>query len=175
MHLCPDCAEKFRQNLTLATQQKSENVVGGIVGALLGSVIGIICIIFFSQLGRISVVSGFVMAICTIKGYELLGGRLTKKGVVISFLMMIVMTYVGDRMDWAILIAREVDADFFSAFQAVPMLLEEEIIDVGAYWYDIILLYVFTIGGAIPTIIQVLKDRKTENKFAQVGSMAGMQ
>lgn len=177
MHLCPDCAGKMRQDRTLENQQKqekSENIVGGFVGALLGSVIGIICIIFFSQLGRISVLSGFVMAICTIKGYEMLGGKLTKKGIVISFIMMLVMTYVGDRMDWAIFIARELEVDFFTGFQYMPILLEEEIIDVGTYWYNIILLYLFTIGGAIPTVIQVLKDRKTASRFGQVGSMGDM-
>lgn len=174
MLLCPDCVGKFKQDMTIAAQQKeqkSENIIGGIVGALLGSVIGIICIIFFSQLGRISVLSGFVMAICTIKGYEMLGGKLTKKGIVISVIMMLVMTYVGDRLDWAIEIVKEWnDVNFFTAFQAVPYLLAEEVIDIGSYMLNLILLYIFTIVGAAAAVYNVVKDRKLENKIGKIGS-----
>lgn len=172
MHLCPDCAGRLRQNMALAKQQKQqkkENLVGGIVGALLGSVIGAVCIIFFGQMNRVAVVSGIIMAVCAIKGYELLGGRLTKKGVVISIIMMIVMTYVGDRLDWAILIAREFDTDLFTGFRLVPALLQEGIIDSATYWFNLILLYVFTVIGAVPTIRANLKERKKESKFGQIG------
>lgn len=173
MHLCPDCAGKLRQDLTLTTQkkeQKSENMVGGIVGALLGSVIGAVCIIFFSQLGKIAVISGFVMAICTLKGYELLSGKLTKKGFIIGSIMMLVMTYLGDRMDWAIIIARELETDIFTGFQSVPLLLEAEMIESGDYWYNLIMLYLFTVAGAASVMYSMIKDRKKEGKFGQLGS-----
>lgn len=177
MHLCSECGAKMRQDATLASQQKEqkkENFVGGIVGALLGSVLGILCIIFFSQLGRIAAVSGVVMAVCTLKGYEMLGGKLTKKGIVISVVMMLVMTYIGDRLDWAIMIVREVGAewgiDFATAFQIVPDLLAEDLIDSGTYWYNIVVLYLFTIGGAIPTISSIMKERKNAGVIRQIGS-----
>ena len=173
MHLCPDCAGRMRQDVTITTQQKkqkNENLIGGIVGALLGSVIGVICIIFFSQLGRVAVLSGIVMAVCTMKGYEMLGGKLTKKGIVISVIMMIAMTYIGDRMDWAILVAREWDVDLFTGFQYVPVLLAEEIIESANYWGNLAMLYIFTVGGAIPTIMSIVKERKSEGEFGQIGS-----
>jgi len=173
MHLCPDCAGRMRQDVTLATQQKKqkgENLVGGIVGALLGSVIGAVCIIFFSQLGRVAVLSGIVMAVCTMKGYEMLGGRLTKKGIVISIIMMAFMTYIGDRLDWAILIAREWEVDFFTGFQYVPALLAEGLIESMNYWGNLVLLYIFTVVGAIPTITSIVKEHKKEGEFAQIGS-----
>ncbi len=173
MHLCPDCAGRMRQDVALTTQhkkRKGENLVGGIVGALLGSVIGVICIIFFSQLGRVAVISGIVMAVCTMKGYEMLGGKLTKKGIVISFLMMLIMTYIGDRLDWAIIIAREWEVDFFTGFQYVPSLIQEGIIEGSNYWGNLALLYIFTIGGAIPTSISIVKEHKKEGEFGQIGS-----
>lgn len=52
---------------------KKENVVAGVVGALLGSLLGVACIVLLGQLGYVAAVSGIVMAICTMKGYELLG------------------------------------------------------------------------------------------------------
>ncbi|MCM1174552.1 MAG: hypothetical protein NC341_05810 [Blautia sp.] len=173
MHLCPDCAGRMRQDVAMAAQQKkrkNENLVGGIVGALLGSVIGAVCIIFFSQLGRVAVLSGIVMAVCTMKGYELLSGRLTKKGIVISVVMMLAMTYIGDRMDWAILVAGEWDVDLFTGFRYVPVLLAEGIIESANYWGNLALLYVFTVGGAIPTVMSIVKERKSEGEFAQIGS-----
>lgn len=177
MHLCSECITGMRQDATLASQQKAqkkENLVGGIVGAFLGSVLGILCILIFSQMGKIAAVSGVVMAVCTIKGYEILGGKLTKKGIAVCIVMMLAMTYIGDRLDWAIMIVREVGAewgiDFAVAFQIVPDLLAEEIIDSGTYWYNLVLLYVFTIGGAIPTISSILKERKNEGVIKQIGS-----
>jgi len=127
-------------------------------------------IIFFSQLGRVAVISGIVMAVCTMKGYEMLGGKLTKKGIVISFLMMLIMTYIGDRLDWAIIIAREWEVDFFTGFQYVPSLIQEGIIEGSNYWGNLALLYIFTIGGAIPTSISIVKEHKKEGEFGQIGS-----
>lgn len=176
MHMCQDCISKLRQDTTVAMrekEQKKENVIGGIVGALIGSIIGVICIIFFSQLGRIAAASGVVMAVCTIKGYEMLGGKLTKKGIVISCIMMFVMTYIGDRLDWAIMIVREVGAewgiDFATAYLCVPDMLADGIIESADYWYNLVLLYVFTLLGAVPTIKSILKERKNEGNMGQIG------
>lgn len=177
MHLCPECAGRLRQNISLAAQQKqqkNENIVGGVVGALLGSVIGIVSIIIFSQLGYISILSGIIMAVCTLKGYELLGGKLTKKGAVISGILILLMTYVGDRMDWAIMIARELETDFFEGFRAVPYLLEIEVIESSSYWYNLILLYIFTALGGFSTMYTMLKERKKEGKMSQIGTTTNM-
>ncbi|MDE5866729.1 MAG: FUSC family protein, partial [Lachnospiraceae bacterium] len=173
MHLCNECAGRMRNDVTMATKKKdskSENVIGGIVGALLGSVLGVICIVVFGRMGRVAVASGIVMAVCTIKGYELLGGKFTKKGVVISCLMMIVMTFVGNNIDWAIDIAEFFEVDFFSAFRGVIPLLQEGYLEASTYYYNLILLYVFTAIGAVPTVIGSLKDSKEEGQFAQIGS-----
>lgn len=179
LHLCPECSVKLQQDATLLAQEKAqrkENLVGGIVGAFFGSLVGILCIIFFSQLGRIAAISGAVMAVCTIKGYEILGRKLTKKGVVACFIMMLVMTYMGDRLDWAIMVMREVGSDFgldfITAFQFIPQLVAENMIDSGSYWTNLVVLYLFTIGGAIPTINSAMKELKNAAFIRQIGSSA---
>lgn len=177
IHLCPECAGRLRQDVTLASRKndgKRENVIGGIVGALLGSVIGVICIVIFGQMGRVAAASGIVMAVCTIKGYELLGGKLTKKGVVISCIMMIVMTFFGNNLDWAIDIAQYYEVNIISAFKGVIPLLQEGYLEAGTYYYNLVLLYVFTAVGAVPTVAGALKERKEEGQFAQIGSMHNM-
>lgn len=95
-HLCPDCETKMRSDIAMKTQQKAqkkENIVGGIVGALLGSLLGMLSVLILSQLGYVAALSGVIMAVCVLKGYEMLGGKLTKKAVVISAVIMILMTY----------------------------------------------------------------------------------
>ena len=132
--LCSDCFQNVSQSAILAQQESraaGENVIGGIVGALLGTLIGVVCIIILSQLGYVAALSGVVMAVCTLKGYEMLGRKLSKKGIIISCILMIVMTYAGDRLDWAIVVARELAWDVFTSYQAIPWLLQEFIIGNG--------------------------------------------
>ena len=131
--LCDECYDKATQNAAAYTaneKNKKENLVGGVVGALIGSLLGAASIILLSQLGYVAAISGVIMAVCALKGYELLGGKLTKKGVIISGVIMIVMTYVGDRVDWAIMIARELETDVFYGYRLLPLLLSEEVIDM---------------------------------------------
>ena len=93
---------KLRSDIAMKTQQKAqkkENIVGGIVGALLGSLLGMLSVLILSQLGYVAALSVVIMAVCVLKGYEMLGGKLTKKAVVISAVIMILMTYFADRVD----------------------------------------------------------------------------
>lgn len=81
-HLCPDCEMKMRSDIAMNAQQtaqKKENIVGGIVGALLGSLLGMLSVLILSQLGYVAALSGVIMAVCVLKGYEMLGGKLTKR------------------------------------------------------------------------------------------------
>ncbi|MFT4107934.1 MAG: hypothetical protein QM657_19475 [Lacrimispora sp.] len=144
--------------------QKKENLIGGIVGALLGSLIGVAVIILLGQLGYVAALSGLVLGVCSLKGYELLGGRLSKKGIVISIAIMLVMVYIGNRADWAISAANYFeDLDVFSAFQLIPVLLEEGYLESGVYYGDLAMVYIFTVVGAVPTIIAALRAKKQEN------------
>ena len=172
LRLCPDCFTAMQRSGAMANAQKArkkENVLGGIVGALLGSLLGVACIIILSQLGYVAALSGVVMAICTLKGYDLLGGKLTKKGVVICVVLMLIMTFIGDRADWALLIAREVDVDFATAFRSIPILLEEELIVASSYWGNLVLLYLFLLVGAIPTILNTLKNERNAKRIYRLG------
>lgn len=136
MHLCQDCynakSSMAGQNQQMENQKK-ENLVGGIVGALLGSLVGVIAIIILSQLGYVAAISGIIMAVCTLKGYELLGGKITKKGVIASVIVMLVMVYVGDRLDWAIVVSRELEWTFSHRSGQFRFLMEEGMIDSGSY------------------------------------------
>ena len=83
-------------------QEKKENLALGILGAVIGGLIGGASIVLFSQLGMISALSGVILAFCTMKGYELLGGKLDKKAIAVCVIIMLVVPYFADRVGWAI-------------------------------------------------------------------------
>lgn len=169
-HMCSDCETNLRSNFAMEAQQTAqnkENIVGGIVGALLGSLLGVLSILVLNQLGYVAAVSGAIMAVCVLKGYEMLGGRLTKKGIVISVIIMILMTYFGDRVDWAIILLREgggADAGFniFECYRLVSYALAEDIINMTGYIGNLIFLYAFVALGAVPVVRRKLKEKKEE-------------
>lgn len=166
--VCDDCFVTFQQNIQLANHSdllKKENTLSGIVGAFLGSVIGAICIVLVSQLGYVAALSGIIMAICTLKGYELLGGKLSKKGIIISLIIMILMTYAADRLDWALVISREFEEDLFVSYQAVGLLIEENIIEMTDYIANLGMVYLFLAIGAVPVIFKSFTKNKTVSAY----------
>ena len=169
---CPNCGAPAQKAPAAAPEimsdpapealQKPENVFGGIIGALVGAVIGAACIILLSQLGFVAALSGVVLAICTLKGYELLGHRLSGTGLVICIALMLITPYIADRIDLTIQILKEFpeyELEFFDIFQRVPDLIGDVIIE-EAYYEGLIKLYAFTALGGVGTIIDKFKKKK---------------
>jgi hypothetical protein len=78
---------------------------------------------------------------------------------------MIIMVYVGMRLDWSISVASYYqEADVFSAFRLMPQLLSEGYVESSAYYGNLAMLYLFTALGAIPTILNVLRNRKLSSE-----------
>ena len=177
LHLCADCAARAKSENEVKAQErdrKSVNIIGGIIGAIVGSLIGVACIVILGQLGYVAVISGIVMGYCTLKGFDKLGGKLTAVGIVISCIIMIAMTYFGNRLDWSISLASElkdyVDLSVFEWFRALPAFVEE--FDMkGDYFASFAQQMLFVVIGAVPTIISISKDQKNLNRVAQIGYM----
>jgi len=151
--VCGSCGEAV-------VKRKNENVITGFVGALIGALIGGAIIILLSQLGYIASVSGLVLAVCTLKGYELLGGGMSWKGIVICILLMVVTPYLADRIDWAIVICREYadyGVTFAEGFALVPEFLAEGAIEMGMYVKNLLMIYGFALLGAFATVKNRLK------------------
>lgn len=138
-------------------RERREHVLAGLVGAFLGSLIGVACIVGVGQLGYVASISGVVMAVCAIKGYALLGGTISRKGAVISCVLTVIMTYFGNRLDFAVSVARLAEVDVFSAFQAMGQLLDGGYINAAAYWGNLVMLYLFTLLGAVPTLMAAFR------------------
>lgn len=179
LHLCADCAARAKSENEVKAQkrqQRNVNIVGGIIGAVLGSLIGVACIVILGMLGYVAALSGIVMAFCTLKGFDKLGGKLTVVGIVISCVIMVGMTYFGNRLDWAIEISNamqeyyDYEVSIFQAFQAVPTLVAE-LDGMGDYIASFLQQLLFVVVGAIPTIISISREQRNINRVAQIGYM----
>lgn len=163
---CKKCGKELPDSVTIcdvcgAEQGKSENVMTGVVGALIGAVLGGASIILLSQLGFVASISGVILAVCTLKGYELLGGRLSKRGIVISCVLMAVMPYIADRLDWAIVIAQtfaDEGVTLGMAFAAVHNVIAENDM-VADYFSSLAMVYLFVVIGAFGTLKGLFKKK----------------
>ncbi len=143
----------------METQRKErrENVAAGIVGAFLGALLGVVCTIFIGQMGYIASISGLVMAVGALKGYELLGGALSKKGAVISSVLILGMTYLAHQLSTAFSINSELGLGLVRSFESISPMLQTGLLDGKVYWGNLVMLYLFTLLGAVPTIIGGLR------------------
>lgn len=139
-----------------------ENFGMGVLGAFLGSLVGVVVIIVLSRLGIIAAVSGLVMSLAALKGYEKLGGVLTKRGVVVAVALIVVMTFVADWVDWGIVVAEALNMDLVEAVFALPAVMDAGLIDMGAYLGNLAMLYVFVAVGAVAVIASALRPAKSE-------------
>lgn len=147
-------ASAMQTQIPVATP-KRENVVTGIVGALIGAAIGAAVILLLGQLGYVASISGLVLAVCTLKGYELLGHRLSTKGILICLVLILVTPYFADRLDWAMWICRDLNDDSISVGQvyaSIPNLLAEGYLSTAEYIKGLVMIYVFAALGAFGTI-----------------------
>ncbi len=174
--LCDSCFESAENQHTLnhrENEQKSENVIGGIVGVLLGSLLGALAIIVISRLGYFAAISGVIMGVCTLKGYEMLGGKFPKKGVLISCIIMVIMVFLSYQIDSAISLMsvdEYSDIGFFGLFRLLNYAMVTGGINWGSYLPSLILLYAFTALGAVPTVSGALKKQESLGKIYRMDS-----
>lgn len=142
--------------------QASENVFLGFIGAVLGSLIGVAAIVFVGQLGYISYISGLVMGVCVVKGYELLAKRFSTKGAIISIIVSLVMTFFANQLDWAVSFQRYYGLSIFDTLPYIHEFLAEGYIDSYTYYFNLAFVFIFNAIGAAVTINSLLKLNRTK-------------
>ena len=131
----------------ITAAEVKEKVAGGILGAFLGTLIGAICIVLVNQFGYIASISGVVMGVCALKG------------IIICVILILLMVYISNWFSYAVAVAQVYKADIVSSFLVVPELIKEGAIESGAYYKDLLMLYVFTAIGAVPVIKNQIKGK----------------
>lgn len=151
---CKSCQYEIKDSIN--TQQEefkssNNNIVGGIVGAFLGSLIGVAVWLVISHLGYIASIAGLAIAVCCIKGFKMFGGKLNVSGMVITSIITIIMVYVSNHLALGLAIYTEYKSlyniSFFDSLKAVPEFLTETTIKM-TFIKDLVIGYILTLAGS---------------------------
>lgn len=162
--LCDTCYEQKTAHLEQNHQAKKArkgNLVTGLVGAFLGSLIG--CVLWFGiyQLGYIAGIAGLVAAVCALKGYEMLGGKIDLKGMIISVVLAVVMLFFAHQLCLAKEIydvfSTEYNITFADAFRSIPDFLEDSEVSI-AFYRDLLIGYVLMAVASYSTIRSMYRN-----------------
>lgn len=160
---CVNCRLEVKNSIAINQQEQREkksNIVGGIIGSLIGALIGSIIWIIIYQLGYIAAAGGLAIAVCSIKGYELFGGKLNLTGIIITSIITIMSVYLAQHISLGIDIYnayKEYEITIFDAIRSVPEFLTEESI-ARPFWTDLIIGYILTLVGSVSYISRAYKQ-----------------
>lgn len=142
------------------------NVINGVVGAFLFSIIGGAVYFLIYQLGYISSFSGLIMYVLANVGYGLFARAKNKASIaalISSVVATVIMTVVAEYFclafefyDYYIDLGYEVS--FFDIFRVAYLSFSEPEL-VSSFVQDIVLSYVFALLPIIPNIVNVVKAR----------------
>ena len=148
--------------------EKKERMFLGILGALLGSILGGAFIVFEGQSRSVfSIISGIVMAVLTLQGYAQLAGRQSKRGAVISLVIMAAMCALANQVNCTIELMEMVEPlqgmDFLEVFGCFGELMEVQKIRSWYRW-QLVLLYLFCLGGSLPILVRTFRKPKGQTE-----------
>ena len=147
------------QQATAQPLGEEKNFSAGIIGAVLGSIIGGAVIALILLAGYYAALGGLVMGLATIGLYKKLAKGISKKGIVVCVVCMLVMTYFAVHTAVAVTILKEYGKlyhiGFGDAFSLVWRLA-----GVGEFWGLLGLTYLFTGLGAAGAIASEFKNIK---------------
>jgi len=140
-------------------EDKEENVLFGTLGALLGALAGALIIVLLDKVGFVASISGVVMAFLSLFLYTKFAGKLSKKGVVICVVIMIVTVFLTEYLLYTYAVYKEwkvYGVSFGEVFKSLFDILKEFDL-MGHFTRNILMLYAFTALGAIPKIRDISK------------------
>ena len=153
------------QKLTI--NDNEENVALGTLGAIIGSLAGAAAIILLDRIGFVASVAGVAMAVCTLSLYEKFAKKISKKGIIICVIVMIIMTLLAENAACSIQIANELkeygyNVSVTKVFMNFFSLLAAGDLETGTYIGSLVMVYLFTALGAYGQVAQKLKMAKAK-------------
>jgi len=157
--LVPSCVKcQLQEKEADSASQKSNNVQGtnlikGIIGAVIGAFLGTIVWVLIAQTGHMAYVGGLAIAVGVIKGYEILGHGMDKKGLIVSIGIIILTVYFAQYASYGFAFYNEMKKydlkiDMFGTFKYY--LKSPEVSRV--FHRDLAFGYLFTI---VPTVYYI--------------------
>lgn len=135
----------------------NENKIMGVLGAVAGAVLGIVVWCLIGKLGYISWIGGLAISVFTLGGYMLLGKDVSKFGLIVSVVLMIVSVYLATRLNWAISLQDAFDEELnydMSLWEGFKHCMDwAELADVTWRFYvDLVLGYAMTFAAGFSFI-----------------------
>lgn len=137
-----------------------ENVVLGLIGALVGALLGGASIILLSRLGYIASVSGVLIAFGTLGGYKLLGKGMSKIGMMICIVLMLITPFAAYNLDLVLQLHEEIRGYGFTMGDTVKFMVELMQNDgelLFTYVKELAMLYLFMVLGAFGIVKREIK------------------
>lgn len=152
-------------------EEKHENILAGVVGAFLFSLIGGVLYFVIYQLGYIAGICGLVMFILANFGYGLFSGnKNSKKGIIASAVMTLIVIVLSEMfcLSYEIFSAFKdtYQITIFDAMRSVPEFLKEKEIKADVI-QDLIFALVFGGLAAFSSARNMLKGGKTSKRKAK--------
>ncbi len=189
---CPECgskdlitaeqpAEETIMTVPVTSQQNAAaaeaaalgngNVIAGIVGAFLFSLIGGLLYFVLYQMDIIAGICGLVIFILAYFGYGLFAGIKNKPtivGMITAIVCMIVVIFAAEYISVAyvlydVLKLEGMELTFFDAVRLMPEFLSDSEV-VGAVVGDLAFAYIFGIIGIISNVIRIIKEKKAVSR-----------
>ncbi len=142
------------QHVITDNQKQRDNLPLGILGALLGVLLGIILWVVIGQIGFIAGIAGYAIVFCSMKGYEILGKGLSKRGIVICVILSFLAVIVAEVASLGLTAFVELGPD---AIYYLPELLQEPEL-VGIIVKDLAVGYALSIWASYSFIKNIWKQ-----------------
>lgn len=137
-----------------------ENIPLGILGAVIGSLLGVASIVLFFQMNLVSAISGIILAFCTLKGYEILGKKLSNFGIIISIVVMLAAPVLAFVFDGAIFLVKEWNMGFGDAMEFIIESIKSGMITFEEIMERVGKVYLFAAIGGVGIIINAFQKNK---------------
>lgn len=156
---------------TTPTEPK-ENLIAGIVGAFLFSLVGGALYFVLYLFGWVASISGIIGVICAIKGYSFFAKKESTKGIVIASIMAVLVLALAWYLslsydifvayqDWYAMGEIDFTLSFAESVRVAPEFLKEP--EVGpAYYGDLAISLLFGIGGIASYLFSKFRKNKAK-------------
>lgn len=144
-------------------KSSGSNVLAGLVGAFLGSLVGVVLWLVVYKLGYIAGISGAVMVICAMMGYNKFGKKLDLKGIIICVVLCIGMIYISERLSVSMELYQEFseygyDVSFFDCYKSMYDVLDAAD-TMSSFWGELAVGYLLFVVASVSYIINSIRTR----------------